>query len=164
MPRAAVALASQETRSGDGRPPRRDDLEHQLADLNRQIRPRNLRPGRTHLVLLAIVVAAAWLVVVFANTLGEVDRATTRQQAVAAESEALERRLAADRRELLLVQTDGFQALQARSFGMGAPGEQVFSLSAGAPEPEPIIPLGQESQVSAASSPLDAWLELLFGS
>src|SRR5688572_30534491 len=125
MPRAAVALATPDARAAGGRPPRRDDLERQLADLNRQVRPRNLRPGRTHLVLLALVVAAAWLVVVFANTLGDVDRATARQQAVQAESAALEQRLAADRRELALVQTDGFQALQARSFGMGAPGEQV---------------------------------------
>ncbi len=162
MPRAAAALANQDARAADGRPPRRDDLEKQLADLNRQVRPRNLRPGRTHLVLVAIAIAAAWLVIVFANTLGEVDRATARREAVAAESAALEQQLAAERRELALVQTDGFQALQARAYGMGAPGERVFSLSAGAPSPEPIIPLGQQAPVSSASSPLDAWLELLF--
>ncbi len=159
-----MTFTSPDARPAQGRPPRRDDLERQLADLNRQVRPRRLRPGRTHLVLLAMLVAAAWLVVVFANTLGDVDRATARHEQVAAESAALEQRLAAERRELELVQTDGFQALQARSFGMGAPGEQVFSLAPGAPAPPPVTPLGRAGQPAAPASALDAWLELLFGS
>ena len=168
MSRAAVALASTSARAAGARADRRgldDDLERQLAGLGRGIGPRrSLRPGRTHLVALMLAIVAIWVVAVFARALTDLDRAKVQHQAVAAESSALQLRLDADRRELGLVQTDGFQSLQARAYGLGGPGEQVFSLAAGAPEPPPIVPLGQNTASALPVSPLDSWLELLFGS
>jgi cell division protein FtsB len=141
MPRAAVALA------------------------NSPRRPNALRITRVHLGLIALAVISVWLALVFARSLADLDKASTRQAQIAAESSALAARLAADKREYALVQTDAFQALQARAYGIGAPGEQVFSLAPGAPPPPPITPLGNPSAgvKSAPSTPLDAWLEILFG-
>ena len=168
MSRAAVALANTSERAAGARGDRRsidDDLERQLAGLGRGVGPRrSLRPGRTHLFALVLAIVAIWVVAVFARALTDLDRATEQHQAVAAESSALELRLDADRRELGLVQTDAFQGLQARAYGLGGPGEQVFSLAAGAPAPAPIVPLGQSAAGALPVSPLDAWLELLFGS
>ena len=86
------------------------------------------RPRRLHALLIAIAIVAIWLVFVFARALGDVDHATARKQSIAAEAATLQARLDADHREQLIVQTDGFQAMQARAYGLGAPGEIVFSL------------------------------------
>jgi hypothetical protein len=124
---------------------------------------RRFRLGRAHVAIVAMAVIAVWLVFVFGRALGDLDRANARQEQVRAETLALELRLAADRRELELVQTDAFQALQARGYGMGAPGEQVFSLTPGAPPPPDLARLGGGLTAAEPSTPLDAWLELLFG-
>ena len=140
MPRAAVALASLPGR------------------------PSPLRVTRVHLGLIALAVISVWLVLVFARTLGDLDRAAARQQAIAAESDALATRLAADKREYALVQSDAFQSLQARAYALGAAGELVFSLAPGAPSAPPITPLGHPVRAAVApGSALDAWLEILFG-
>lgn len=127
---------------------------------------RSFRFRRLHLAVILIGVVAIWLVFVFARALSDVDQATTRQQAIAAEAAALQQRLDADHRELELVQTDAFQRMQARAYGMGAPGERIFSLPQDAPSPPPITPLGASAKgadVEQPQTPLDAWLALLFG-
>jgi hypothetical protein len=128
----------------------------------------SFRLRRLHFVLIGIAIVAVWLVFVFARALGDLDRATARQQAIAAEATTLALRLDADHRELELVQTDAFQSLQARAYGMGAPGEVVFSLPQDAPPPPAITPLGGSTQAAATraadgKTPLDAWLYILFG-
>src|SRR3954469_21571177 len=127
--------------------------------------------GRLHFVLIGIAIVAVWLIFVFARALGDLDRATARQHSIATEAATLQARLDADHRELALVQTDAFQRLQARAYGLGGPGEIVFSLPQDAPSAPPITPLGggQSSASDAqdatdATTPLDAWLKLLFGS
>ena len=151
MPRAAVALASTNERAADARPGR----------------PSRFSLRRMHLVLIVVGVIAVWLVFVFAGSIGDLDRATARQQQVTTEANTIQARLDADKRELAIVQTDSFQRLQARAYGMGAAGEIVFSLPADAPSPQPITPLGASSAAASsattAQSPLDAWLSLLFG-
>jgi hypothetical protein len=168
MPRAAVALASSNGRADGTRPAPGTDLEQQLAKLGRPVRSkRSFRPRRLHAALIVLAVVGVWLVFVFGRALGDVDRATARQQTVATEAAALQARLDGDKRELVLVQTDAFQRLQARAYGLGAAGEQAFSLEAGAPSPPPITPLGQTSAADAGNAgvgtPLDAWLSILFG-
>ncbi len=123
------------------------------------------RPRRLHALLIVIAIVAVWLVFVFARSMGDVDRATARQHSVAAEAAALQVRLDADHREQLLVQTDAFQAIQARAYGVGAAGEIVFALPQDAASPPPITPLGATTvkDDAAAESPLDAWLRILFG-
>ncbi len=148
MPSGAVALANPDDRAPGTRAPRN-----------------SFRPRRLHAILIAIGLIAIWLAFVFARALGDLDQATARQQAIAQEAVALQARLDADHRELALVQTDAFQALQARAYGLGGPGELVFSLPQDAPSPAPITPLGGSPADASASgaTPLDAWLEILFG-
>ena len=64
------------------------------------------------------------------------------------------------------MQTDAFQRLEARAYGIGAPGEVVFSLPQDAPSPAPITPLGggtAADPIATQATPLDAWLKLIFG-
>jgi hypothetical protein len=169
MSRGTLAPASTNAKSGSPRPDRNADLEDQLERLGRPVRTKgtSLRPRRIHVFLVALAIVSVWIVFVFARALGDLDRASARQAGIASEANALQARLDADRRELQLVQTDGFQRLQARSYGLGAPGEQVFSLGPGAPSPPPIVPLGGLQPAgttdAGAQTPLDAWLNILFG-
>lgn len=128
--------------------------------------PRSFKLRRVHLALIALAVVAVWLVFVFAKALSDVDHATAVHQSIAAETQTLQARLDADKREQDVVQTDAFQRMQARAYGMGVTGEIVFTLSHDAPSPPPIAPLGAGAAKSAADadSPLDAWLKILFGS
>ncbi len=140
------------------------DAGTQLSSLRKQLGyGRRLRPGRNHLALLAIVVIGAWVVVGFGRTITSMNAATDRQAALTAETQLLNAQLAAGERELELVQTNGFQAIQARSYGLGAPGELAFSLAADAGPAPHVVPLGESGTAAEAGSPLEAWLKLLFG-
>ncbi|HWH24905.1 MAG TPA: hypothetical protein VNW68_08450, partial [Candidatus Limnocylindria bacterium] len=103
-----------------------------------------------------------WTVIAFTNNLGAINEATARADIVRAEAAGLEQRLARGQRELELVQTDPFLRMQARGYGMGLPGEQVFVLPNDTP-PALTAPLTGSLPASGAGSPLEAWLDLLFG-
>jgi cell division protein FtsB len=118
---------------------------------------------RNYLLLLGLVAIAVWLVLVFSRTLGDLNQATARETAVRSEAEQLQARLDQVNRELALVETDAFLSLKARGYGMGEPGERVFALEPDAPPPPTILPLGGEQPAIEQVSPLEAWLELLFG-
>lgn len=126
-------------------------------------RTRRLRPGRAYVVFAAVLIVSVWLVLVFGRALTDLNVATERAAAVTAESAALEARLEAGRREVELVQSDGFMAMQARAYGMGRPGERAFALEPGAPVAPSITPLGAVSASSRPLTPLESWLRLLFG-
>jgi hypothetical protein len=153
MPRTAVAAAPD------------TQLSSRLDSLGRQIGyGRGLRPGRAQIVAVVLVIVGFWLVIGFGRALGQLNDATQRQQAAAAETQTLQAQLDAGRRELMLVQTDAFQGLQARALGMGQNGELVFALTADAPPAPAIVPLGRAAAPAATQTPLEAWLQLLFGS
>jgi hypothetical protein len=120
------------------------------------------RLTRVHIAALAIVVVGLWVVLSFGRTITALNSATDREQQLSDETAQLTEQLDASHRELEIVQTDGFQALQARAFGIGEPGEINFSLEPGAPSPAPVVPLGSERNEAAPHTPLDAWLRLLF--
>lgn len=144
-------------------PTANSEADVQLRSLRRQMGyGRRLRPNRSHVLLLAIVVIGVWVVLGFANTITQLNAASDRQAELTTETQALTNRLDAGHRELELVQTDAFQALQARGFGIGAPGEVSFALPTDAPALR-VVPLGSEGSEAAPKSPLDAWLRLLFG-
>lgn len=125
--------------------------------------PRRFRLTRGHVVAVVLVIVGLWVVLSFGRTITQLNAATDREQRLTDETAQLAAQLDANRRELELVQTDAFQALQAREFGIGKPGEVNFSLEPGAPSPPPVIPLGNEGNQAAPHTPLDAWLKLLFG-
>src|SRR5688572_16161087 len=103
---------------------------------------RRFRLTRAHMIALVIVIVGIWVVLSFGRTITALSSATDREQQLTDETAALAAQLEASHRELALVQTDGFQALQARAFGIGEPTEVNFSLEPGAPSPQPVIPLG----------------------
>lgn len=140
------------------------EAEAQLTTLGQQLGyGRRFRPGRSHLGLIVLLVIAFWVALGFARTITQLNAATERQVALTAETAALTAQLDAGHRELELVQTDGFQALQARAFGIGAPTEVAFALESGAPAAVPVVPLGSDGPGTEPQTPLDAWLRLLFG-
>jgi len=118
---------------------------------------------RRALLLLILVVAVAWLVFVFGRAVADSKAATDRADRARAENAAMERRLDARQVELITVQSPAFVTLQARTFGIGSSREQVFGLEPGAPPPPPVPMLGEEPAAAGPSSPLDDWLDLLFG-
>ncbi len=163
MSRAGVALASTIEPSGRVPAEPREDIQRQLSSLKRQIYGRRFRPRPGHFILIAVLILGAWLLLTFGRGLAQLNEAAARQAIVGGEVAALSERLDAGQRELVLVQTDAFQQMQARAFGMGATGEVAFSLHNGDQQATPITPLGGAPEVKAALSPLDAWLNLLFG-
>lgn len=164
MPKPAVAVATAGGASGRAHGPADTELNARLTRLGRQIGyGRGLRPRRSQVVALGILIVAFWLVLVFGRALGQLNDATQRQHVAANETATLQAQLEAGRRELALVQTDAFQRLQARSLGVGGAGELVFTLTSDVPPPA-IVPLGQGPAGSTQIGPLDAWLELIFGS
>ena len=124
---------------------------------------RRLKLTRAHALAVVIVIVGLWVVLSFGRTITALNSATDREEQLVDETAALTAQIEASHRELALVQTEGFQALQARAFGIGKPTEVNFSLEPGAPSPEPVIPLGSEGNRAAPQTPLDAWLRLLFG-
>jgi len=139
-------------------------VEAQLATLGKQLGyGRRLRPGKRHLGWIVLLIVASWALLSFGRTITQLNSASERQVALAAETAAISAQLAAGQRELELVQTDGFQALQARAFGIGAPGEVAFSLESAAPSAPRVVPLGSAALGAPPQTPLDAWLRLLFG-
>jgi hypothetical protein len=139
-------------------------VEAQLATLKKQIGyGRKYRPGRSHVALIVLIVVASWVVLSFGRTITSLNAATDRQAALTAETAALTARLEAGHREMELIQTDAFQALQARAYGIGAPGEIAFSLDAAAPPAPQVTPLGGDANSGTPQAPLDAWLGLIFG-
>jgi cell division protein FtsB len=123
---------------------------------------RRLRPTRGLIVLLAIVLIGLWFLAGFARTMTQLNTSSDRRAELTTETTALSSRLDAGHRELELIQTDAFQALQARSYGIGAPGEISFSVPRGSSAPG-LVPLGGKESQSSVKTPLEAWLSLLFG-
>jgi cell division protein FtsB len=121
------------------------------------------RPTRLQIGVVFGILVALWFVFAFARTMTSLNEATTRTDAVRAENAALTQRLAAAQQEADLLQSDAYLRFAARSFGMGGAGERAFGLAPGAPSPAPMVALGKSAADSEESSPLESWLNLLFG-
>src|SRR5687768_16836973 len=76
---------------------------------------RRFKLTRAHLVTVVIVIVALWVVLSFGRTITTLNSATDREQRLVDETAALAAQLEASNRELALVQTESFQALQARA-------------------------------------------------
>lgn len=127
--------------------------------------PPSLLPGvgRRQLAFIVGVIVVAWIVVVFARAVATSASTNARADTLRAQNDALQAQYVAQQRELTVVQGDSFVKLQARAYGLGEPGERVFSLQAGAPAPQAIGPLGADVAAPPTASPLEGWLALLFG-
>jgi cell division protein FtsB len=122
---------------------------------------------RRRIGFLIGALVAAWMLVLFARQVIEASDAASRAEAMRASNGALEADVEALERELDLIQRQTYVQQQAREFRLGRPTEVPFILDDAAP------PLGVDAPGSAAArlgaaaepaSPLESWLDLLFGS
>ena len=121
---------------------------------------------RRRIALLIGALVAAWVIVLFARQVGEASEATTRAADMRNSNAELARDVSAAQHELELIQQQAYIQQQAREFRLGHPREIPFVLSDDAP------PLGPDAPGSAAvrlgevvdrRTPLESWLDLLFG-
>lgn len=118
----------------------------------------------------AFLLAAAvmvWIVAVFARQVADASAAAAGADALRSQNDALAVQVATLQRERVLVQSQAFVDQQARAYGMGSTKEHPFVLDPDAsalPNDAPgsaAVRLGGRHE--AARSPLESWLELLFG-
>jgi cell division protein FtsB len=122
--------------------------------------------SRRRVAWIALALVAAWIVVGFAGQAADGARASTEVEAqralnarVAAETDAL-------RRELELVTQERWILQQARAYRLGSRKERPFAIAPGAPALPADAPGSAARRLGADQverSPLDAWLEVLFG-
>ncbi len=121
---------------------------------------------RRRIALLIGALVAAWVIVLFARQVGEASAATARADAARMSNAALAANVVDLQRELELIQRDAYIGQQARIYRLGTPQEIPFTLADDAPSLAPDAP-GQAAvrlgAVTTRQSPLDAWLDLLFG-
>jgi cell division protein FtsB len=120
-----------------------------------------------HLVAGAVAVVVAWVLFSFAGQVSEAASAADRTERLRAENAALTASVGDLERELGIVAGPAWVAQQARAYQLGAADERAFRLAPGAASLAPDAPgsptvrLGAERERQL--SPLEAWLELLFG-
>jgi hypothetical protein len=109
---------------------------------------------------------ALWLVGVFARQVGDAATAANQADQMRARNVAMERDVASLEAELKLIKQPAFISEMARGYLLGSPREVPFSVGNAPPLP-PDAPgsagIRPDSQTQA-TSPLDSWLQALFGS
>jgi hypothetical protein len=111
------------------------------------------------------VLVAALLALGFARQVGEAAAASDRAAELRSTNASLRDEVARLQTDLGHVQDPRFILLEGRSFGLGGPHEIPFALAAGAPALAADAPGSASVRLGAPPqrSPLDAWLEVLFG-
>jgi cell division protein FtsB len=113
------------------------------------------------------VIALAWGLVSFGRQVASASAASTHETELRAANAALQRTVTAMQSELTLIQEQRYIDLEARAYRLGSPAEIPFALDASAPSLAPDAPGSAATRLGAQAatpSPLDRWLEVLFGS
>lgn len=111
--------------------------------------------------------ATIWIVAVFVRQVGDATAATRTADGIRRENAALAVEVAALESELVAIQNDRYVGQQARAFRLGSAKERPFELESGTLPLAPDAPGSAALRLGApepAHSPLETWLELLFGS
>lgn len=122
--------------------------------------------SRRRLGQAAGLLAAAWLVIAFGRQVAAASAASDRAAAMRGENATLKSEVASLQQDLARVQDGRFVQLEARAHGLGSAGEIPFTLEAGAAAPGPDAPGSAAVRLGATpdhASPLDGWLDALFG-
>jgi cell division protein FtsB len=121
---------------------------------------------RRRMALLIGSLVAAWVIVLFARQVGEASDATARVDGMRAANVSLQGEVTALQGELDLIQRQAYIEQQARVYRLGTPREIPFVLA------DDAAPLASDAPGTAAvrlgsvvnpPSPLESWLQLLFG-
>jgi hypothetical protein len=124
----------------------------------------SLSPRRV--ITAAGVLLAGVLILSFARQVTEASAASNRADALRTSNAALRDEVARLEQDLGHVQDVRFIRLEGRAFGLGSAHEIPFALAAGAPALAADAPGSASVRLGAVAhpkSPLDAWLEVLFG-
>jgi len=119
-----------------------------------------LRAGAIFLVALIFLIALAQSLIGALQASTEISRLRDENAALALRAEALTA-------ERILLDDAAFLDLVARGYNLGSPVERPFVLAADAPELTADAPGSAGRRLGAATSqrsPIDVWLEILFGS
>jgi len=122
---------------------------------------------RRRVALLVGGLFALWLVGVFARQVGEAATAANQADDMRTRNAAMQRDVDSLEQELKLVKQPAYTAEMARAYLLGTPREIPFTLDPNAPALPANAPgsTGIKPQTPPRSaSPLDAWLQTLFGS
>ena len=126
----------------------------------------SLSLSRRRLAVLVAGFLCLYLVGVFARQVGEAAAASEQADQMRDRNAALQEDLGSLQAELELIQQRGFIDSTARGYGLGVAGELTVTLDPNAPQlpadapgSAGIVPSAQAGQ----QSPLEAWLEALFG-
>lgn len=122
--------------------------------------------SRRRLALVAAALVVTLIVVGFGREVSDAAAASDRAAQLRTTNAALQGQLADLQGDLGHVGDDTYVGIAARGYGLGAKHEVPFVLAAGAPSLPPDAPGSAAVRVGApagANSPLDAWLDLLFG-
>jgi hypothetical protein len=143
-----------------------DPVAEQEARASLQLRP-HLPLTRGRLAVLFAGFVFLWLIGVFARQVGEAAAAADQTQAMRIRNEAVVRDIHALQAELKLIGEPGFVDSAARGYLLGSPREIPFTIDPEAPPLAADAPgsVGIAPQTGTTTqSPLDAWLQALFGS
>lgn len=111
-------------------------------------------------------VVAIWIVLVFARQVADVAAASDRADRLRFDNAGLASQVDGLERELSLVQRQAFIQQEARAYGLGTRGERAFTIDPNATALPPDAPGSAAVRLGARpakTSPLDVWLDLLFG-
>ncbi len=120
-----------------------------------------------HVAVVGVAIIVAWVLISFAGQVSEAASAAERTERIRAENAVLAADALALERELQIVAGPAWVAQQARGYQLGEGDERAFRLAPGAPvlpadaPGSPTVRLGATTERQL--SPLEAWLELLFG-
>jgi cell division protein FtsB len=121
---------------------------------------------RRRIALAIGALVAAWVILLFARQVGEASEASSRVQAMEASNAALEIEVGGLERELALIQRQAYIEQQARAYRLGTTREIPFVLADDAPPLPPDAPGMASVRLGAVvdrPTPLESWLDLLFG-
>jgi hypothetical protein len=122
--------------------------------------------SRRRLALIAAGLVGAWLLVAFGRQVGDASAASTRAGDLRSTNADLRSELTALQADLRHVAEDPYVGIEARRYGLGIRHEVPFVLAGDAPSLPPDAPGSATQRVGAdlvARSPIEAWLDLLFG-
>jgi hypothetical protein len=122
--------------------------------------------SRRRLVTAAGLIAACLLALSFVRQVGEASAASERADALRAGNAQLQAEVARLQHDLGRVQDPRYILLAGRAYGLGGPREIPFALEAGAPPLAADAPGSASVRLGAPAlhrTPLETWLELLFG-
>jgi hypothetical protein len=123
--------------------------------------------SRRRVITAAGILLAGWLTISFVRQVGEATAASDRAAELRAANAALQAEVARLEADLEHVQDVRYIRLEGRSFGLGGVGEIPFALEAGAPSLARNAPGSASVRLGVDpphENPIDAWLEVLFGS